>query len=116
MLHPTLSPTRAFSGIANRNRGYGFRAHRGACHRAALRRRALQLPKAEHDAEDAEHDGPTMFAWIEMMRALNRYVERVFDTSRQGYFGRHYVLILPSDVKDDSIDKKHVPDLFELQI
>src|SRR5712671_5227275 len=34
MLHPTLSPARAFSGIANRNRGYGFRAHRGACHRA----------------------------------------------------------------------------------
>src|SRR6266581_7294579 len=37
MLHPTLSPTRAFSGIADPNRGYGFRAHRGARHRAALR-------------------------------------------------------------------------------
>ncbi|MEW6451173.1 MAG: hypothetical protein AB1490_11015 [Pseudomonadota bacterium] len=33
-----------------------------------------------------------------------------------GYFGRHYVLVLPTDVKDDSIDKKHVPDFFELQI
>jgi putative GTP pyrophosphokinase len=33
-----------------------------------------------------------------------------------GYFGRHYVLILPSDVKSDSIDKKQVPDFFELQI
>jgi hypothetical protein len=41
------------------------------------------LPKAEHDATDwqtametllliAEHDGPTMFARIGMMRALNR--------------------------------------------
>ena len=37
MLHLTLSPTRAFCGTADRNRGYGFRAHRGACHRAALR-------------------------------------------------------------------------------
>lgn len=33
-----------------------------------------------------------------------------------GYFGRHYVLVLPSDVKSDSIDKSHVPDFFELQI
>jgi hypothetical protein len=42
-----------------------------------------KLPKAEHDAEEwlaamealllvAEHDGPTMFARIGMMRALNR--------------------------------------------
>ena len=27
----------------------------------------------------AEHDGPTMFARIGVMRALNRHVERVFD-------------------------------------
>jgi putative GTP pyrophosphokinase len=33
-----------------------------------------------------------------------------------GYFGRHYILVLPSDVKSDSIDKKQVPDFFELQI
>jgi hypothetical protein len=31
----------------------------------------------------AEHDGPTMFARIGMMRALNRNVERVFDSSRK---------------------------------
>jgi hypothetical protein len=51
-----------------------------------LREAALyitKLPKAEHDAEEwlaamealllvAEHDGPTMFARIGMMRALNR--------------------------------------------
>jgi hypothetical protein len=53
-----------------------------------------KLPKAEHDAPEwqaamealllvAEHDGPTMFARIGMMRALNRYVERVFDSSRK---------------------------------
>ncbi len=28
----------------------------------------------------AEHDGPTMFARIGVMRALSRHVERVFDT------------------------------------
>jgi hypothetical protein len=55
-----------------------------------------KLPKAEHDAEEwqaamlalllvAEHDGPTMFARIGVMRALNRHVERVFDTSRKDH-------------------------------
>jgi len=33
-----------------------------------------------------------------------------------GYFGRHYVLVLPTDVKIDSVDKKDLPDFFELQI
>ena len=32
----------------------------------------------------AEHDGPTMFARIGVMRALNRHAERVFDPSRRG--------------------------------
>jgi hypothetical protein len=55
-----------------------------------------KLPKAEHDAKEwqaamealmlvAEHDGPTMFARIGVMRALNRHVERVFDTSRKDH-------------------------------
>jgi hypothetical protein len=59
-----------------------------------------KLPKAEHDAEEwqaamaalmlvAEHDGPTMFARIGVMRVLNRHVERVFDTSRKDkHWGR----------------------------
>jgi len=59
-----------------------------------------KLPKAEHDAEPwqaamevlllvAEHDGPTMFARIGVMRALNRHVERVFDPSRNDkHWGR----------------------------
>ena len=53
-----------------------------------------KLPKAEHDADEwqaamealllvAEHDGPPMFARIGIMRALNRHVERLFDTSRK---------------------------------
>ena len=53
-----------------------------------------KLPKAEHDADKwqaamqalilvAEHNGPTMFARIGVMRALNRHVERVFDLSRK---------------------------------
>jgi hypothetical protein len=33
----------------------------------------------------AEHDGPTMFARIGVMRALNRHVERVFDTLRKDH-------------------------------
>jgi len=59
-----------------------------------------RLPKPEHDAEEwqaamqalllvAEHDGPTMFARIGVMRALNRHVERVFDPSRKDkHWGR----------------------------
>jgi hypothetical protein len=53
-------------------------------------------PKAEHDAEEwqaamealllvAEHKGPTMFARIAVMRALNRNLERVFDASRKDH-------------------------------
>jgi hypothetical protein len=48
-----------------------------------------KLPKAEHDTPEwraamealllvAEQDGPTMFARIGVMRALNRRVERTF--------------------------------------
>jgi len=33
-----------------------------------------------------------------------------------GYFGRHYVLIVPTDVKAESIDCKKIPDFFELQV
>ena len=55
-----------------------------------------KLPKAEHDAEEwqaamqalllvAVHDGPTMFARIGVRRALNRRVERVFDSSRKDH-------------------------------
>jgi hypothetical protein len=59
-----------------------------------------KLPKAEHDAEEwqaamqalllvAEHDGPTMFARIGVMRALNRHVERVIAPSRkEKHWGR----------------------------
>jgi len=31
----------------------------------------------------AEHDGPPMFARIGIMRAINRHVERLFDSSRK---------------------------------
>jgi hypothetical protein len=33
----------------------------------------------------AEHDGPTMFARIGVMRALNRHVERVFNPDRKDH-------------------------------
>jgi hypothetical protein len=59
-----------------------------------------KLPKAEHEAQEwqaaiealilvATLGGPTMFARIGVMRALNRHVERVFDTSRkEKHWGR----------------------------
>jgi hypothetical protein len=53
-----------------------------------------KLPEAEHDADEwqaamealllvAEHDGPTMFARISVMKALNRHVERTFNPDRK---------------------------------
>jgi hypothetical protein len=53
-----------------------------------------KLPKAEHDTTEwqaamealllvAEHNGPTMFARIGMMRVFNRHVERVFNSERK---------------------------------
>jgi len=55
-----------------------------------------KLPKAEHEATEwqaamealilvATLGGPTMFARIGIMRALNRHVERVFDSSRKDH-------------------------------
>jgi hypothetical protein len=35
----------------------------------------------------AEHNGPTMFARIGFMRALNRHVERVFNSDRKDQHG-----------------------------
>jgi len=58
-----------------------------------------KLPKAEHEAPErqaamqalilvATHNGPTMFARIGVMRALNRHVERVFKPDRKDHRGR----------------------------
>ena len=59
-----------------------------------------ELPKAEHDTPEwqaamealllvAERNGPTMFARIGVMRALNRHVERVFNPERkETHWGR----------------------------
>src|SRR6266702_2597466 len=33
-----------------------------------------------------------------------------------GYFGRHYVLAIPSDIIDDSWDKSMIPRFFEMQV
>jgi len=55
-----------------------------------------KLPKAEHETQEwqaameglilvATSGGPTMFARIGVMRALNRHVERVFDPSRKDH-------------------------------
>ena len=59
-----------------------------------------KLPKAEHEAEEwlaamealilvATSGGPTMFARIGIMRALNRHLERVFNSDRKDrHWGR----------------------------
>jgi hypothetical protein len=55
-----------------------------------------KLPKAEHNAKEwqaamealilvAEHNGPTMFARIGVMKALNRHVERVLNFDRKDH-------------------------------
>jgi hypothetical protein len=55
-----------------------------------------KLPKAEHEAQEwqaamealilvATSGGPTMFARIGIMRALNRHVERVFNPDRKDH-------------------------------
>ena len=57
-----------------------------------------RLPKAEHEAQEwqaamealilvATSGGPTMFARIGIMRALNRHVERVFNPHRKTTIG-----------------------------
>jgi hypothetical protein len=56
----------------------------------------IKQPKAERYADEwqaamqalmlvSEQDGPTMFARIGVMRALNRHVERLFDSSRKDH-------------------------------
>ncbi len=59
-----------------------------------------RLPKAEHEAKEwqaamealilvATSGGPTMFARIGVMRALNRHVERLFNPERkEHHWGR----------------------------
>ena len=45
------------------------------------------------------------------------YKDRVPDSEWEfGYFGRHYVLLLPSDVIGDAMDAEMVPGFFELQV
>ena len=59
-----------------------------------------RLSKAEHEAPEwqaamaalilvATSGGPTMFARISVMRALNRHVERVFNPDRKDHHWGH---------------------------
>jgi hypothetical protein len=58
-----------------------------------------KLPKAEHDADEwqaaiealmlvVEHGGPTMFARVGVMRALNRHHVREFNQRKDHHWGR----------------------------
>jgi ppGpp synthetase/RelA/SpoT-type nucleotidyltranferase len=45
------------------------------------------------------------------------YQDRIPESEWEfGYFGRHYVLLLPEDVVDERIDPSMIPRFFELQI
>lgn len=53
---------------------------------------------------------------LKYFRAIERK-DRVPESEWEfGYFGRHYVLLLPDDVIDTGIDRSMVPSFFELQI
>jgi putative GTP pyrophosphokinase len=53
---------------------------------------------------------------LKYFRAIE-YKEHIPESEWEfGYFGRHYVLLLPDDVVDESIDRRMVPRFFELQI
>jgi putative GTP pyrophosphokinase len=53
---------------------------------------------------------------LKYFRAIERK-DRVPESEWEfGYFGRHYVLLLPDDVVDTGIDRNMVPSFFELQI
>jgi hypothetical protein len=68
--------------------------------RDAIRHLAQIIPKAEHDmlevltasdllTQAAEHDGPVEFPRIATLQALNRHVERVFNSERKDtHWGR----------------------------
>jgi GTP pyrophosphokinase len=53
---------------------------------------------------------------LKYFRAIERK-DRIPESEWEfGYFGRHYVLLLPEDVVDGSLDRSLIPDFFELQI
>lgn len=53
---------------------------------------------------------------MKYFRAIE-YKDRIPESEWEfGYFGRHYVLLLPDDAVDENIDRSMVPRFFELQI
>jgi hypothetical protein len=75
---------------------------------------ATKLPKKEADTAEwqaaieslmlvAELGGPMMFARVGIMRALNRHVERVFDTSRKDHHWGRRKLARDPETSDTSL-------------
>ena len=93
---PAILPRHQLGANANSCLGISGLAIRSPCRKPLVTLRAAaqcitRLPKAEHDADEwqaametlllvAELDGQPMFARIGIMRAINRHVERVFDS------------------------------------
>jgi putative GTP pyrophosphokinase len=62
-------------------------------------------------------DVETLDAFVRKYYRAIEAKDRVPDSEWEfGYFGRHFVLIVPHDVIDDGIDKNLIPGFFELQI
>lgn len=63
--------------------------------------------------DDVERISTHLEAYLKGVEKRNVVPE---SDSEFGYFGKHYVQFIPSDVINSSWDKKMVPDFFELQI
>jgi len=62
---------------------------------------------------DVSRLDPIVRKWFNPIEFKDHVPESVWEF---GYFGRHYVLAIPSDVIDDSWEKRMTPRFFELQV
>jgi ppGpp synthetase/RelA/SpoT-type nucleotidyltranferase len=62
---------------------------------------------------DVERLNPVVKKWFNPIEFKDHVPESEWEF---GYFGRHYVLAIPTDVIDDRWDKGMIPRVFELQV
>ncbi len=64
-------------------------------------------------ASDVDRISATVLRYYRPVESRNIVPESEWEF---GYFGRHYVLLVPTDVVPSSMDKEQVPQFFELQV
>jgi ppGpp synthetase/RelA/SpoT-type nucleotidyltranferase len=85
-----------------------------------------KYPEPLHQIQDQVGARIVSF-YVSDIERISRIVERYFRPVEAknlipesewefGYFGRHYVLLIPDDLVDPSWDRRHVPEFFELQV